>query len=71
MICKERTMSTLEQITHELEQVPEPYLEEILEFIQFIRSKAFREKSALMKMSESALAKNWLTPEEDEAWRDL
>ena len=30
-----------------------------------------KDRIALMLMSESSLAKDWDTPEEDEAWKDL
>ena len=32
-------MSTRETLLHEIEEVPEPLLEEVLDFVQFIRAK--------------------------------
>jgi hypothetical protein len=48
-------MSKLELIAHELEGLPEKHTERLLPMI----------------WAESSLAKDWLTPEEGEAWMDL
>ncbi len=60
-----------ELIVNEIEQVPESFLEEILDFIRFIKIKAKTNKLETMIASESSLKRDWLRPEEDEAWRDL
>lgn len=64
-------MSIKELILKEIEQVPEPWLEEILHFVRFLKSKHLEEKLETSLLSESSLSKDWLRPEEDEAWRDL
>ncbi|MBI2487329.1 MAG: DUF2281 domain-containing protein [Deltaproteobacteria bacterium] len=64
-------MSKKELISKELDQIPESFLEEILDFIRFLRTKAAMEKLETAIASESSLQKDWLRPEEDEAWRDL
>jgi hypothetical protein len=64
-------MNTKEAITHEIEQVPEPLLEQVLEFLLSLKSQYQQEKLEITMMSESSLAKDWLSPEEDEAWQDL
>ena len=64
-------MSTKELLISEIEQVPEPFLPEVLDFVLFLKAKILREKLDMAIMSESSLAKDWLTPEEDEAWQDL
>jgi hypothetical protein len=64
-------MVTKELIQKEIEFFPEPYLEEILDFIHFLKGKASRDKSEAAILSESVLAKDWLSAEEDEAWKDL
>ncbi len=64
-------MVTKELIQKEIELFPEPYLEEILDFIHFLKGKASRDKSEAAILSESVLAKDWLSAEEDEAWKDL
>ncbi|BDA70588.1 unknown protein [Rivularia sp. IAM M-261] len=64
-------MSTKEILLKELDQTPEYLLTEILDFVQFIKNKHLQEKIEISIMSESSLAKDWLKPEEDEAWKDL
>ena len=64
-------MNTKEAIAHEIEQVPEPLLEQVLEFLLSLKSQYQQEKLEITMMSESSLAKDWLSSEEDEAWQDL
>ena len=58
-------------ILNEIEKVPEPLLEEILDFVRFLKTKAAVERMEAAVASESSLKKDWLKPEEGEAWRDL
>jgi len=55
----------------ELEDLPEASLQEALDFIRFLKDKATREYLETASLSESALSKDWLSAEEDEAWRSL
>ena len=55
----------------EIEQVPEPLLDEVLDFVRFIKAKLAKEKTDITIASESSLKKDWLRPEEDEAWQNL
>jgi Protein of unknown function (DUF2281) len=64
-------MSKKEVLISEIEQVPEPYLDEVLDFVYFLKSKIRREKIDTAIASESSLRKDWLLPEEDEAWQGL
>jgi hypothetical protein len=64
-------MSKKEILINELDQVPESYLDEVLDFVHFIKSKIRRESINTAIASESSLRKDWLLPEEDEAWRGL
>jgi hypothetical protein len=64
-------MSTKELLINEIEEVPEPFLTEVLDFVHFIKAKIAREKLDVAIMSESSLGKDWLKPEEDEAWQRL
>ncbi|MFW6157879.1 MAG: DUF2281 domain-containing protein [Planctomycetota bacterium] len=64
-------MTDKEAILEEVEAVPDELLEELHDFIQFLKQKAARQRRALSVMSESSLRRDWLRPEEDEAWRDL
>jgi hypothetical protein len=64
-------MNTKEAIAHEIEQVPEQLLDRVLEFLISLKSQYQQEKLEITIMSESSLAKDWLSPEEDKAWQDL
>ncbi len=58
-------------ILKEIEVFPEPYLEEILDFIRFLKDKAMKTRMESAILSESVLSRDWLSPEEEEAWKDL
>lgn len=60
-----------EQITTELNGLPEQACEEVLDFIRSLKTRHRRDTVETAIASESALGKDWLTPEEDEAWSDL
>src|SRR3972149_3732331 len=64
-------MNKKELILNEIEKVTEPLLEEILDFVSFLKTKATVERMEAAVASESSLNKDWLKPEEREAWRDL
>ncbi len=64
-------MNKKELILNEIQQVPDPLLEEILDFIRFLKTKVLEDRMETAVASESTLKKDWLKPEEDEAWRDL
>lgn len=64
-------MSKKEILISEIEEVPEPYLDEVLDFVHFLKSKILRKKIDTAIASESSLRKDWLLPEEDDAWQGL
>ena len=64
-------MSTKKMLIDEIEEVAEPLLSEVLDFVHFLKAKTIREKMDNTLMSQSSLEKDWLKPEEDEAWRNL
>ena len=64
-------MSKKDTIIAELDKVPEKLLDEILDYINFLKEKLNKQKLETALMSESSLKKDWLQPEEDEAWQDL
>ena len=63
-------MTTKELLFSEIEDAPEPLLAEILDFIQFLKHK-IRPGLETALSSQAALAKDWLSPEEDDAWQNL
>ena len=64
-------MTTKESLLQEIEQIPESLLPEVLEFLQYLKYKHRNKNVETAILSESALAKDWLTTEEDEAWQHL
>ena len=64
-------MNTKEELISEIEKTPEPFLSEVLDFVHFLKAKSSREKLDIAVMSDSSLKKDWLKPEEDEAWQNL
>ena len=56
-------------ILEKLNQLPPSYWKEVIDFIEFLKSKI--EKNETLFLSEKSLAKDWCLPEEDEAWKDL
>jgi hypothetical protein len=64
-------INTKERLLQEIDQIPEELLMEVLDFLQFLKSKHLQSKLEVSTLSESSLQKDWLRPEEDEAWQDL
>jgi len=64
-------MTTKELLLDEIDQTPERLLGEILDFVQFLKNRASGSAFETARASEPALARDWLRPEEDEAWRSL
>ena len=56
-------------VLEKLKQLPLSYWKEVIDFMEFLTSKV--EKNETLFLSEKSLAKDWLLPEEDEAWKDL
>jgi len=62
-----------EKIQRYLEQLPDNYLNEVIEYLRFLQFKSknkITDKSSML-LSEKSLGKDWLTTEEDEAWKNL
>jgi len=64
-------MTKKETLINEIDKIPEPLLDELLDFINFLKTKVLKEKYDTMIVSEPLLKKDWLSPEEDAAWKDL
>lgn len=63
-------MSRHEVIARELERLSEQDLDKLLAFLRSLK-EAHAETTVPTLAAESALAKDWLTPEEDAAWANL
>ena len=63
------------KLIKELESFPESRIKALLDYMEFLRlKKPGKNKDDLsfcMQASESSFSKEWLRPEEDEAWKDL
>jgi len=64
-------MGKKEALISEIEKVPEPFLDEVLDFVQFLKTRISKERLDITIASESSLKKDWLKPEEDIAWQSL
>ena len=63
-------MKIKEKTLKEINNIPEEYFSDVLDVIRFLEAK-LRKKNSLAIVSELSLKKDWLKPEEDEAWKDL
>jgi hypothetical protein len=59
-------MSKREAIARELDQLPEPDLDRLLGFLHVLKQEHADDRWTMLA-AESSLAKDWLTPEEDDA----
>ncbi len=66
-----RIISKKDQIIEELNKFPEKLLDEIFDYVKYLKEKLIKENMETAIMSESSLKKDWSRPEEDEAWQHL
>ena len=64
-------MNRREMLIRETEGLTASDLQEVLDFVRFLKTKSSKKRSETLTFSESSLWKDWLRPEEDEAWQDL
>ncbi len=64
-------MLAKETLHKEIDTLPDEIAIEILDFIHFLKTKHVKEKMEVTVLSESSLVRDWLSPEEDEAWQNL
>jgi hypothetical protein len=62
-------MSTREALSEEIKKIPEGLLKELYDYLQFLKLKADKLDTHLA--SEDVLSRDWNSPEEDEAWKNL
>jgi len=63
-------------LLREIETLPAACINEVIDFVSWIKQRKLDYKPLsqipeTMLMSETALSKDWNTPEEDEAWAAL
>ncbi len=64
-------MSTRESIDKELASLPEELQQKVYEFAMRLKRNARDESFNGAELSESVLARDWNSPEEDAAWSNL
>ncbi len=64
-------MTKRESLLREIDSVPDSVLDEVADFVRFLKARVIRDGMTTAVASESSLKKDWLRPEEDEAWQDL
>jgi hypothetical protein len=64
-------MNRKELLIKEVENSPDFILQEVWDFLLFLKAKYQQDKLEMSVISESSLQKDWLQPEEDEAWQNL
>ena len=64
-------MSTRELIEKEVAALPEPLQRKVYDFAVLLKKKAAAESFNGAGLSESVLARDWNSPEEDVAWANL
>ena len=60
-----------EFVLREIESLPQNLLEEVADFIGYLKLKNGEKKLDITIASEYSLGKDWQRPEEEEAWRNL
>jgi hypothetical protein len=66
-----KKMQPKEAVIQEIQDLPVDLLQEVLDFVRFLKSQGAKERLETAILSEGVLSRDWLRPEEDEAWRDL
>lgn len=69
-------MDKIDYLINEIKSLPPALFEEVADYIGYIKQKYMVNKKEIVVdevtlASEKSLAKEWLKPEEDEAWRNL
>ena len=64
-------MSMHELIEKEVQVLPEALQRQVYDFARFLRHQKAEESFNGLILSETALARDWNTPEEDAAWASL
>ena len=64
-------MTEREALLHAVEELPEEFLAELAEHAERLRQRAAHCHLPTTMASQEVLARDWLRPEEDEAWQDL
>lgn len=64
-------MTKRDLLINEIEEIPETLIDEVIDFVQFLKRKKIKDCIEITIASESSLKKDWLAEEEDKAWQNL
>ena len=64
-------MAVMKQLVNEIETLPPDYIQEVINFIGYLKYRKSPNIPETMLLSEKLLARDWDTPEEDELWANL
>lgn len=64
-------MTSRELLLQEISQTPEPILVEVYHYLQYLKGLPAEDRFDGLTASQSVLARDWDTPEEDAAWANL
>ena len=64
-------MTRKDILLKEIEDISEELLKETLDYVRYLKYKQKNEILKTALISESSIKKDWLQPEEDEAWKNL
>jgi hypothetical protein len=64
-------MTSQNTLLRELDTLPSRYMDEVLDFVAYLKQKHLASIPETALLSEAALSKDWDSPEEDEAWAGL
>lgn len=64
-------MTKKDLLITEIEEIPETLIDEVIDFVQFLKRKKAMEILEVSIASESSLKKDWLSEEEEKAWQNL
>lgn len=63
-------MSTRDVLSEEIKKIPQNLLDELYDYFLFLKKREIERKVSSVD-SENVLARDWDSPEEDEAWKNL
>ena len=64
-------MVAMKHLVREIETLSPEYIQEVINFVGYLKSRKEMPFSETMLLSEMSLAEKWDTPEEDDLWANL
>jgi hypothetical protein len=64
-------MTSPNALLRELDTLPSCYMDEVLDFVAYLKQKHMNSIPETALLSEAALSRDWDSPDEDDAWAGL